>query len=870
MKLSIKSPLSRLVLFTLAIVLNSFDLHANPGPNTSAQRIILQFQHKEGLRQDFAAYTRHDQVYVPIVRLFDQLSVKIDYNPDTDFLTGFFLLPEQVYSIDLRKNEGIYGANSVQFERQAYIKAGDDIFLDIEVLNDLFELGLQYEPRDLKVRMRNSHVFPYMQRQKRQILRNNQLEASRLSDSLMSQASTLMADKRFYAPGITNWRFSNSFTGSRQNIMGTAVHGGILAGGDYRIRAGGMVQSQDYGFINGRWRKVNSDNRWLRQIQIGTSIDQPGHPVRQQPLEGLYITNYEPVNHRTFTRYELEADVRQNREIALYHNQRLVDYRQTDKSGEVSFEVPLGYGSHDVALRMYGPYGEYREEVRYLRIPSKMVPAGAWRYELAAGNAVAGSAVKKVGKRGVSWSGGYGVTDEVTLKTGGFHWWGRRSPQLYLNLLWNFRKQHFLGGAVTNDAEWMGSWSYRQPSKWGFRVRYERRNSDVINFVNSRAPERISWLTEVNRSWQYRSLSGNTYLTHRAITYRQRGSGNLRAGVNLQWRNFRGRLEPGWTYRIEERQIKRVTPGTRASVGIPLVRGTRMRLRSEWNHWFKSLSNVGVRLHKRINPWWQASVGGTFHERGRWSASAGVRLTLPFSRVNSQVHVSGAQWNLRQQMGGSFWYNRDRQRLYTARQSWSQKGKVEFKPFLDTDRDGIKNESERWIEGDQMIVASNSTVKSAYGGKTDNLYQAYKEQGFAVELQPFSEYRVSNKYRMVQVKPFPHIINLVPIPMIIQGTLSGQVRKPVSDWEGREPTHWKVLVIHNSTGETDTLRTLPSGRFYHSSLSQGKYTIQLLPDQLERYKLTSEPARYQVAVEAQEGKRRITDLHFSLKQDATK
>jgi hypothetical protein len=204
--------------------------------------------------------------------------------------------------------------------------------------------------------------------------------------------------------------------------------------------------------------------------------------------------------------------------------------------------------------------------------------------------------------------------------------------------------------------------------------------------------------------------------------------------------------------------------------------------------------------------------------------------------------------------------------MHTATQSWSQKGKVEFKPFLDADGNGVKNDLESWIGKNQLVVGSNEFMKAKYGMRKENLYQAYKAQGFDLDLVPFSEYQVSKKYQMVQVRPFPHIINYISIPVTIQGSLSGRVRKPVNGWEGQEPSHWKVLVQHSKTGKTDTLRTLPSGRFYQSSLSRGTYTVQLLPDQLEHYKVAAEPGVYRVVVTPQKGKRRFTNLNFSLKE----
>jgi hypothetical protein len=51
--------------------------------------------------------------------------------------------------------------------------------------------------------------------------------------------------------------------------------------------------------------------------------------------------------------------------VELYVNNVIVDYQTADASGFYSFDVPLVYGTSEVMLKFYGPYGEERVEEQW-------------------------------------------------------------------------------------------------------------------------------------------------------------------------------------------------------------------------------------------------------------------------------------------------------------------------------------------------------------------------------------------------------------------------------------------------------------------------------------------------------------------------
>jgi hypothetical protein len=71
--------------------------------------------------------------------------------------------------------------------------------------------------------------------------------------------------------------------------------------------------------------------------------------------------------------------------VELYINNVIVDYVTADASGFFSFDVPMVYGTSQVVLKFYGPYGEERIQEQYLNIPYNFLPKGELEYNITGG-----------------------------------------------------------------------------------------------------------------------------------------------------------------------------------------------------------------------------------------------------------------------------------------------------------------------------------------------------------------------------------------------------------------------------------------------------------------------------------------------------
>ena len=99
--------------------------------------------------------------------------------------------------------------------------------------------------------------------------------------------------------------------------------------------------------------------------------------------------------------------------MELYVNNVIVDYQTADATGFYSFNVPLVYGSSEVMLKFYGPYGEERIQRKYINIPFNFLPKGEWEY-----NVSYGCVLDKERSRFGKAEAKYGINRHVTVGGG--------------------------------------------------------------------------------------------------------------------------------------------------------------------------------------------------------------------------------------------------------------------------------------------------------------------------------------------------------------------------------------------------------------------------------------------------------------------
>jgi hypothetical protein len=84
---------------------------------------------------------------------------------------------------------------------------------------------------------------------------------------------------------------------------------------------------------------------------------------------GFSITNAQQSYTSSFTTYTISDHTEPDWTVELYINDALINYTKADQTGYYKFSVPLSYGTTNMVLKFYGPYGEVRSNA-IIHIPS--------------------------------------------------------------------------------------------------------------------------------------------------------------------------------------------------------------------------------------------------------------------------------------------------------------------------------------------------------------------------------------------------------------------------------------------------------------------------------------------------------------------
>jgi hypothetical protein len=284
--------------------------------------------------------------------------------------------------------------------------------------------------------------------------------------------STIKRDYHFFKGGMADWSvISTQYSGKESDTRATLAGSAEFLGGEtvgllnYSTITGFDERQQQY-----RWRWVNNDAKVVKQVMAGKI------PVRATsslyaPVIGASITNTPSSFRRSFGSYTLTDYTEPGWTVELYINNVIVDFTTADASGFYSFNVPLVYGTSQITLKFYGPWGEERIQEKTLNIPYNFLPAGKVEYNLTGGvlrdssNSIFSRAESMVGiSRNLTVGGG--VEYLSALK--------KDNAMPFLTASAKILRNFLIAGEYTHGVKTRGLLNYRLPSNFVFEVDYTK------------------------------------------------------------------------------------------------------------------------------------------------------------------------------------------------------------------------------------------------------------------------------------------------------------------------------------------------------------------------------------------------------------
>jgi hypothetical protein len=806
----------------------SYDDFLDPepgGPGYDETSIFLNVQRVGGT--EMGAVIKARTAYLPITDLFAYLKIKTDPAATLDSVTGYFINPESRYCIDNVRYLIRYQGKSFQLEPSDLIQTETNLYLRLDYFR-IFGLSSSFDFSNLTVKMSASMDLPAVRDMQLAQLHRN---LSRLKGE--QQADTFV-DRNFpvFNLGALDWSLtSTQQSDGLHDLRAGVALGAVLAGGEanvalnYSSQAPFDERQQFY-----QWRYANNDHKLLRQVTLGRIFARSSASIID-PVVGVQVTNAPTSYRKSAGSYRLSRFTQPGWTVELYVNNVLVDFTKSDASGFFSFDVPLVYGTSNIRLRYYGPYGEERNWEDNISMPFNFLPKKEFEYTATAGM-VDDTLHSRYGRASLS----YGVSRFLTITAGNEYLSSVRSGanmpfasmslRLHSSLMFIADYVHGVkGSALLNyrlpgNGELELSWikydpaqrallyNYREERKLSFTLPFSRRHFSgltrlLINqtvVTENTSYDRAEWLL----SAAFRNMSANlsTYLVSSSSEAQDppRFDPYIYSNASLAYRFGHGfTLMPQAQYSFKDQRF--------------------ISAKCEMEKYFLNRGYVNIACEQNFM-------------NGAYGFSAGMRYDLSFARVGVAARRYDGVNFLTTTAAGSMMFDAKTGYVGVGNRSAAGRAGISILPFLDINGNGQRDAGEPKVPGLRVTINSGRVQYSMQ----DTLIRLF-------DLEPYTKYfvdlsqnnfeninwQVRNKTMSVAVSP--NQLRLIEVPVTVMSEASGTVY--LSDSMGRRGIgRIEVNISRPDGSRVAHILTDRDGYYSYMGLTPGDYLISTDEEQL--------------------------------------
>jgi hypothetical protein len=820
--------LSRFLLFTLFIS-NLLEIDAQESEREEIP-VNVRVERLGGVTLNPLYEYESGRLLLPVTEFFRFLQIKAEPTASLDSISGFIAKEENRYLIDNRNKKVFFGEKDFPVEDGQLINTGSELYMDHRLFGEIFGLHCQFDFRSLSVTVKPDFELPVIREMKLQQYRKN---IQRLKGEVEVD-TTLHQQHNLWRFGMMDWALnSTQSTASKNNTQLWLKTGAELLGGETNLQlyysSLGKFGSRN---INYYWRWVDNEKKAVRQVRAGRIAPSSISSI-YDPVSGISVTNASTRYRRSFGEYTIADHTEPGWTVELYVNNVIVDYQTADATGFYSFDVPLVYGSSEVMLKFYGPYGEERIQRQYINIPFNFLPKGEWEYNVKAGS-VLDDEKSHFAKAEVK----YGINRHLTVGGG----------MEYLSSITGNKEIPFLNASISPfgnlllSAEYAKGVrtntlaSYRFPSGISFELDYTRykpeqkavrvsyleerqaRISLPLRFSKLNAFSRLSFRQNVYKTFTY----NNADITFTSYIKRV----NLNLSTYANWMNGKSPYIYG-----------------NIGVGLPMWKGLTSRVQSQIDFTHKKFTMLRAELEKRIFQQGYLSLAGENNFQSNYrAATLSFRWTLPFSQVNLSTRLSnndvmatqGAQGSFAFGSGNGYVHAEDRPSVGTAG--------LTIVPFIDINHNGTRDNGEPLASGLAVRVTGGRIIQ----GSKDSLIRI-------VGLEPYTDYLLTLddksleqiSYRIIhknlRVFADPNQFRKIDVPILPMGEVNGWVFE--KDEKGRRGLE-RMVVNFYTEGEEKAASAITDfdGSFTYLGLAPGLYYARVDSAQLARLGMTASVA----------------------------
>ena len=133
--------------------------------------IYLNIQRYGGA--DFTAAIVDETAYLPLVDIFNFLKIKIDPSAQLDSVTGFFINPKALYTIDFLHHRIRYQGKNYQLKKEDMVKSETNLYLKSGWFGEIFGLDCTFSFRSLSVTLATKLELPVIREMRLEQMRSN-------------------------------------------------------------------------------------------------------------------------------------------------------------------------------------------------------------------------------------------------------------------------------------------------------------------------------------------------------------------------------------------------------------------------------------------------------------------------------------------------------------------------------------------------------------------------------------------------------------------------------------------------------------------------------------------------------------------------
>lgn len=779
---------------------------------------------------EVSALLKGETIYLSITDLFNFLKIKNSSTSGFDKISGYFINQDDPYEIDRINNTILYKKKVYKLNSGDLMRTETNLYLKINYFGEIFGLECIFNFRSLTVTLNTKIDLPVIREMRQEQLRKSirQLKGEVEVDTTLKQRFTL------FNFGNLDWTAASTQSSDEAvNYRFTSNIGAVVAGGETSLQINYFnnspfrLKDQYY-----QWRYANNDLKLFKQATIGKIYSNSLSTLTSSVIGGQ-ITNTPTTYRRSFGTYTLSDVTEPDWMVELYVNNILVDYKRADASGFFTFEIPLIYGSTNVKLQFYGPWGEEKSKEKRIEIPFNFLPAGRFEYRLSGG--MVDDSLNRVYSRA---NFDYGVSRFLTVGAGVEYLTPLDSEASYIP----FAKASLkIGPNLLLSGEYNYGVNFNTIVNWKFKndiqfeLNYKKYDKGQRVVSTSYTEERkftASIPIRFKKIYLYTRLGLNQYLlqTSKYSTAELLFSGSL-FGINTNLTTNAQYNEGG-------------DPNVFSSLALSLrLPGSFMLTpQAQYNYNSGKLTTARIGLEKKLfkkgyfNFAYQRNVIDKYN-----NFELGFRYDFSFAQAGVIAQRTGKKTTVTESANGSILIDSKTKYIGTSGRSTAGTGGLVIYSFMDINCNGKRDEGEPKAYGLQVHINGGRMEKN----DKDTTIRIFELEPYADHILTFDGSAFDNiawqmKITNLKVTVTPNLFRKIEVPIYVLGEISGYVYMQSGE---RRKGQGRILVnIYNEDGVlVKSTMSESDGYFSYLGLKPGNYIAGIDPSQMTKLEMVASP-----------------------------